>query len=130
MARTKEKAARGSVGKEIFASIQKLVADEKIGVTEAFKRFAAKTGRHEGTVAANYYRVARLQGVSGKRGRRSGIPAKTPAAGKGRARSGASRIEAVLRELATAVRAQEAELNRLRTENARLDAIRKFLRGA
>jgi cyanate lyase len=39
-------------GPEIFAQIEKMVAAEKIGRTEAFRRLAQKSGRQPGTVAA------------------------------------------------------------------------------
>src|SRR5262245_27532937 len=69
----KKRARRGSIGAEIFEQIEKMVSDLKIGRTEAFRRLAAKSGRQQGTVAANYYRIARQRGAKLAPRRRRGI---------------------------------------------------------
>jgi hypothetical protein len=56
-------APRGSVGNEIFDQVEKLMADEGLSRTNAFQRLSEMTGRRAGTVAANYYRVARQRGA-------------------------------------------------------------------
>jgi hypothetical protein len=58
----KTKKKRGNIGREIFEQVEKLVADQKIPRLTAFKQLSQKTGRRVGTVAANYYRVARKSG--------------------------------------------------------------------
>ena len=55
---------RGSVGNEIFDQVEKLMADEGLSRTNAFQRLSEMTGRRAGTVAANYYRVARQRGAT------------------------------------------------------------------
>ena len=52
----------GSVGRDTFQRVEALV---KTGKTKsaAFKQVAKDTGRNEGTVSANYYRVARTSGA-------------------------------------------------------------------
>src|SRR5258706_9964166 len=97
---------RGNVGQEIFDQVQKIVADQKVSMSQAFKQIAAKSGRNEGTVAANYYRIARLRGAT--RGRVAG-------AGGGKARAAAVLVkaQAVLKDLAGVIRAQETEIARL-----------------
>ena len=60
----------GVIGEQIFAQVEKL---EKGGMsrTDAFKKISADSGRREGTVAANYYRVARKRAGGSLRPRRS-----------------------------------------------------------
>src|SRR5437868_9724816 len=64
---------RGTIGAEIFDQVEKLVADQQVGRTEAFRRLATKTGRQQGTVAANYYRIARQRGAKLAPRRRRGL---------------------------------------------------------
>lgn len=102
-----------------------MVASDKISRSEAFRRLSEKSGRKAGTVAANYYRVARKRGV--KLRRRPGRP---PRIGRGGGRAlwrGASRTLAVLNELGALIRAQTAEIDRLRRENSRFAEIRRLL---
>lgn len=118
----KARAKRGAVGSEIFAQVEKLVATEKIGRTEAFRRLAKSTGRQAGTVAANYYRVARQRGAQlAPRRRRGG-------AGRGgSAQAALQRVSAALSEVGTMVRKLEEEIASLRRENERMAAIRKLV---
>ena len=60
----------GVIGEQIFAQVEKL---EKGGMsrTDAFKKISADSGRREGTVAANYYRVARKRAGGSLRPRRT-----------------------------------------------------------
>ena len=48
----------GEIGEQIFEQVEKLVAGG-MNRTEAFAKISSDTGRRAGTVAANYYRVAR-----------------------------------------------------------------------
>ena len=59
----------GVIGEQIFQQVEKL---EKGGMsrTDAFKKISADSGRREGTVAANYYRVARKRAGGSLRPRR------------------------------------------------------------
>ncbi len=122
MAAKKRRAKRGEVGPEIFAQIEKLVAAEKIGRTEAFRRLAQKTGRQPGTVAANYYRVARAKGAKlAPRRRRVG-------AGRGgSAHSVVQRAAAALEEISGVIRKLEEQILQLRRENQRVAAIRRLV---
>jgi hypothetical protein len=124
----------GSVGRETFAAVEALVKQGK-SKSEAFKQVATDTGKNSGTVAANYYRVARTEGaVKPRRGRRATSVAResnTITAGR-RRRSAASngtdisRLSADLvksvQALADAVQAQGREVAELRS---RLDGVRK-----
>lgn len=130
---------RGSIGTEIFEEVEAMVSAERITRSEAFKRISMRTGRREGTVAANYYRIARKTGAPLlPRGRRA-TAQNASAAGRGRGRRAASsgggdltaalaRVSAALDELQAAVRRQDAEMARLREENARFDEIRRIAR--
>jgi hypothetical protein len=51
----------GSVGRETYQAVNKLVDGGK-SRTEAIAAVAAERKQQEGTVSANYYRVARAQG--------------------------------------------------------------------
>jgi len=60
-------ARTATIGPAIFEQVNKLVADGK-SRTEAFTQIARERKSRPGTVSANYYRVARQQGQSRKRG--------------------------------------------------------------
>lgn len=122
MAAKKRREKRGEVGPEIFAQIEKMVAAEKIGRTEAFRRLAQKTGRQQGTVAANYYRVARRKGAKlAPRRRRLG-------GGRGgAAHTVIQRAAAALEEVSGVIRKLEEQILQLRRENQRVAAIRRLV---
>jgi len=120
---------RGRVGAEIYDQVEQMLAQEKMTRTEAFKRLSEQTGRRPGTVAANYYRVARQRGADLAPRRRGG------GRGRGRARGGRSDVQGALRraqaaidELSALVRGQEQEMSRLRSENESYAEIRRLMR--
>src|SRR5262245_42452680 len=117
---SKTKRKRGGVGAEIFEQVEKLVAEQEIGRTEAFRRLAAKTGRQQGTVAANYYRIARQRGTKlAPRRRRAG--------GAAGGRPLLKRALAALSDVTGLFRKLEEEIASLRKENLRLAAIRRLV---
>jgi hypothetical protein len=122
MAAKKRPAKRGEVGPAIFAQIEKLVATEKIGRTEAFRRLAQKTGRQQGTVAANYYRVARRKGAKLAPRRRRMIGGRA-----GSAHGVVQRAAAALEDVAGVIRKLEEQILQLRRENQRMAAIRRLV---
>ena len=128
----------GVIGEQIFAQVEKL---EKGGMsrTDAFKKISADSGRREGTVAANYYRVARKRAGGSLRPRRrtGGRRATTSTATTRTRRASAASttangdVDALTRDLvrnvqalAAAMNAQAAEVKDLRS---RLDGVRKLL---
>jgi len=127
----------GVIGEQIFAQVEKL---EKGGMsrTDAFKKISADSGRREGTVAANYYRVARKRAGGSLRPRRRTATRRTAAstsATRGRRAAAATTangdVDALTRALvqnvqalAAAMNAQAAEVKELRS---RLDGVRKLL---
>ncbi len=124
----------GVIGEQIFAQVEKL---EKGGMsrTDAFKKISADSGRREGTVAANYYRVARKRAGGSLRPRRTTRKRRPAAAPSTRRRaaaaSGNGDVDALTRALvqnvqalAAAMNAQAAEVKDLR---ARLEGVRKLL---
>ena|SRR6516225_6234311 len=128
----------GEIGEQIFEQVEALVAGG-MNRTEAFAKISADSGRRAGTVAANYYRVARkraggsLRPRSRRKAARGGrASAKTTASRRGRKSRGASGdIDALTRELvaniealAAAVKSQAAEVEELR---GRLDGVKKLL---
>ena len=71
---------RGNIGNEIFDQIENMMQEQGLSRTNAFQRLSESTGRRAGTVAANYYRVARLRGATlqpraprGSKGRPSAV---------------------------------------------------------
>lgn len=121
----KRRGRPGRVGNEIFKQVQSLISDHKLTRTGAFKRIAEKSGRNAGTVAANYYRVARQQGVKLQKRRRRGAAA--PRGLDRRGPGAAANVIAAVQELAQLIRQQSNEIDRLRRENQRYQAIRRLL---
>jgi hypothetical protein len=135
----------GVVGNQIFDEVEQLVASG-LSRTEAFAQISRESGRRAGTVAANYYRVARQRGgVTPARGRRAGGRGRarrtssgsgsTPRAAGGRRggrRTGggsdidalADRLVSDVQELARAMKAQAEEVRALRE---RLDRVKTLL---
>jgi hypothetical protein len=125
----------GVIGEQIFEQVEKLVKGG-MSRTDAFKKISADSGRREGTVAANYYRVARKRaGGSLRPRRRSGRRASTATVRTRRATAaptgGGGDIDALTRalvqnvqDLAAAMNAQAAEVKDLRS---RLDRVRSLL---
>jgi hypothetical protein len=119
---------RGRIGQQIFEQVQRMLSEEKLTASEAFRRISEQTGRREGTVAANYYRIARMQGITRPRGGGAGRPRGRRAAGAGDVQTALGRVSTALDELSAAVRRQEQEFARLRQENERLEEIRRLAR--
>ncbi len=115
----------GKIGEQIFEQVERLVSAEKLTRTQAFQRISDETGRRPGTVAANYYRIARLRGAPLKRRR--------PRAGRGGASGqtdGAAALasaQEALAELAGVVKRQDAELTRLREHSVQLDRLKRWM---
>ena len=111
---------RGSVGKQIFAQVEQLTATG-MNKLAAFKRISEASGRAVGTVAANYYRLARQKGTplrARRRGRPPGLP---PGSG------GPARIGAAIKVIQDLLRQQAETIDRLQRENARFAEIRRLL---
>src|SRR3954452_10103876 len=133
----------GEVGEQIFEQVEKLVAGG-MNRTEAFAKISEESGRRAGTVAANYYRVARQRAGGSLRprraaaasgGRRRAAAAGTTARGRGRRRrastAGSSELDGIadalvdnIQALTRAVKDQSRQVEELRS---RLDGIRKLL---
>lgn len=122
-------ARRGTVGVKIYEEVERLTAGEHIGRTEALRRIAKKSGRNFGTVAANFYRVARQRGATFRaRSRGAGTAGGARRRGVAAARSAdVRRILAALSQAARLLRRQEAEIDRLMLENRRLTEIRRLV---
>jgi hypothetical protein len=125
----------GVIGEQIFEQVEAL-AKGGMSRTDAFKKISADSGRREGTVAANYYRVARKRaGGSLRPRRRAGGRRATETATRTRrttaSSAGSSDIDALTRslvqnvqELAAAMNAQAAEVKDLKS---RLERARNLL---
>lgn len=120
---------RGTVGIQIFEQVEKLTAGESIGRTEALRRIAKKTGKSFGTVAANFYRVARQRGAKlRKRKRRIGGRGTAMGRRGGMGRSAdLRRVLGALQQVTVLLRRQEAEIGRLERENERFAEIRRLV---
>lgn len=129
----------GEIGEQIFEQVEKLVAGG-MNRSEAFAKISADTGRRAGTVAANYYRVARKRAGGSLRkpraaSRRTTRTRRAPST-NGRRRSttssaGSQDIDALtasvvssIEALADAVKSQAAEVKELRE---RLDGVKRLL---
>jgi hypothetical protein len=132
----------GSVGRDTFEQVEALLKQGK-NKTEAFKQVADDTDKSSGTVAANYYRVARAGGAV--KPRRAGAKAAPATAMRGRQKptqnvsrrgrasssNGADSVDRIVEQLVAsvaalteAVKAQDAEVRELR---GRLDGVRTLL---
>lgn len=87
----------------------------------AFKEIATKTGGQPGTVAANYYRIARKRGVALRPRRSSG---RGIASSKGVLEA----VAAAMRKLESFLRAQQQEIAALQKENRRFEKLKRLLR--
>jgi len=123
---------RGSIGNEIFEQVERIVQEEGLTRTQAFQKLSETTGRRAGTVAANYYRVARQRGAplqpraprGGGARRRSG---RTRRGGAGAADAAYERAMQALQELGAIVRQQEKELTALREQAEQVDRLRTWV---
>jgi hypothetical protein len=138
-AKAKTNRRDGSVGRDTFERVEALVKTGKTK-SEAFKQVAKDIGRNEGTVSANYYRVARASGAVTPRPRRGRESAATSTRGRQngaqsvterRSVSGGNSLDQVVGQLVAsvhalteAVKAQDAEVRELR---GRLDEARGLL---
>jgi hypothetical protein len=132
----------GEIGEQIYNQVEQLVSTG-MNRTEAFARISQESGRRAGTVAANYYRVARKRAGGSLRARRPRAAARGRAAAataaptrrRGRRPAAAAaaggdidRIAADLvsnvEALAKVVKDQSKELSELRS---RLDGVRQLL---
>lgn len=125
---------RGGVGAEIFDQVERLVSEEGLNRTQAFQRLSEETGRRAGTVAANYYRIARQRGaelrpraprVEGGRGRGRGRGRSTSAPGD--ADAVVQRAMDAIKELGDLVRRQDKELQSLREQSEQLTKMRTWM---
>lgn len=67
-------APRGGVAEAIFAEVETMTAGGAMSKSDAFEDISRRTGRRAGTVAANYYRIARKRGVALEPRTRRGRP--------------------------------------------------------
>jgi len=127
---TSEVTPRGRIGVEIFERVEELVQGEGLTRTQAFERISEETDRRAGTVAANYYRVARQRGAAlqprtpraGRRTRGAGRPR-----GTSDVEGALARASAALDELSQAVRRQDQELARLRDQAEQFEKLRAWM---
>jgi hypothetical protein len=129
----------GSVGRDTFNQVEAFVKEGKTK-TEAFEQIARTNGKNSGTVAANYYRVARASGTvkpdkrraraaparATRRRQRAAQSARRPTSVRtGNEVNGVEQIVgqlvASVRALTEAVKSQDAEVRALR---GRLDGLR------
>jgi ABC-type glutathione transport system ATPase component len=113
----KKTVPHGAIGQQIFDEVERLTAQGAMTRLAAFKQIAESSGRQHGTVAANFYRIARKRGVA-LRPRRSSATV---------GQSGSGRVMMTLRALERLRQEQEEEIARLRKENARFAQLRRLL---
>lgn len=130
----------GVIGEQIYDQVEKLVAGG-MNRTQAFAEISKESGRQAGTVAANYYRVARKRAGGSLRPRTRRTTAKRTSSRRtprssARSRATASRnaggdidvlaaqLVSSVEALAAAVKSQAAEVKNLQQ---RLDGVKKLL---
>lgn len=126
--------ARGGVAEQIFAEVEDLTAGGAMSKSDAFARISERTGRRAGTVAANYYRIARKRGADLEPRTRRG-PGRPAGSGRGpRATTPVGDSDAVIRrleeamaDLAALVRAQDSEIARLREASEQFERLRDWM---
>jgi hypothetical protein len=135
----KPKARRdGSVGQATFEAIEKMTADGSTTKQAAFITYARSISAQPGTVAANYYRVARTNGASSVKPRRSSKRPEAPkTAPRRRGRTleaqtnSTGNIEQIVAQLVTNVQALSDAVKAESEANAelrqRLDSLRSLL---
>lgn len=121
MSETDKTTARGKIGEQIFEQVEALVGAQHITRTEAFQRIAVERGSRAGTVAANYYRIARLRndGSVRPRGRKKAQTNDADAV--------IARASTALNELTALVRQQSRELERLSAQVQQIEKLRALL---
>lgn len=121
-----------TIGPEIYERVNTLMAEGKTR-TEAFAQVGEERGSRAGTVAANYYRVARANAKPGTRAKRTssrGRSAKTSAAASTRQRRARTTSRAATTDGDIGQIAQQiAELTQqlVRQVKERDDQLRKIL---
>lgn len=118
-----KKGPRGKKGEQVFAEVEQLTAGGAMTRLAAFEAIAKRTGAQPGTVAANYYRVARKRGAP-IRARRTTSGAHTRTS-----KAAIAALGAALKRIQALLDAQEAELAKLRKENRRFATLRRLLKG-
>lgn len=113
----------GRKGEQVFSEVEQLTTGGAMTRLAAFEAIAKRTGAQPGTVAANYYRVARKRGAP-IRPRRS-----TSGAHAGTSKAAIAALASALKRIEAVLHAQEAELATLRKENRRFATLRKLLKG-
>ncbi|MEQ8834815.1 MAG: hypothetical protein RIB67_10295 [Miltoncostaeaceae bacterium] len=123
MSDEQENGGRGRIGHEIFDQVERLVADGGMSRTQAFQQISDETGRRAGTVAANYYRVARQRGATLQP--RTPRGARRSAGGGGAAATAAlSKAQEALTELGSVIEQQQGEIAELRERAEAFDKAR------
>ena len=119
---------RGNIAEGIFDEVERMTAGGAMNRSEAFEAISARTGRRAGTVAANYYRIARKRGTVAPRAKRGpGRPAGSGTTTSGDATAIIARLEAATKDLADLLRSQEAELSRLREQSEQFEKLREWM---
>jgi hypothetical protein len=121
---------RGGIAEAIFAEVEQMTAGGAMSKSDAFAAISERTGRRSGTVAANYYRIARKRGapLEPRVRRGPGRPAGgRRAAGGGDGDAVIRRLEEAVGELAAFVRGQQDEIARLREQSEQFEKLRDWM---
>jgi hypothetical protein len=115
---------RGNIGNQIFDQIEKYVGEEGLSRTQAFQRLSEETGRRAGTVAANYYRVARQRGAE--------LQPRTPRGARARrgnegAEAALGRAQEALTELGRVIADQQRQIESMREQAEQFEKLRKLV---
>jgi hypothetical protein len=122
-----EPTPRGGVAEAIFAEVEQMTAGGAMSKSDAFEDISRRTGRRAGTVAANYYRIARKRGVALQPRGRRGTARAQATSGTGTVADALAAAERAVADLAAAVRAQQDELTRLREQAEQFAKLREII---
>jgi hypothetical protein len=122
----------GEIGEQIFEQVENLVSEDGLKRQEAFQRISQESGRRAGTVAANYYRVARKRGGGSVRSRSTTSRSTASSTRTRGARRDGSDMTRLADELVANVQALAAAVveqqHQTRELEQRLEAVRSALR--
>lgn len=119
-------AQRGGIAEAIFAEVEQMTSGGRMSKSDAFEDISRRTGRRAGTVAANYYRIARKRGAALEPRTRRGRP-RGSAGGSSDVEAVVAKLDEAVKDLARLVRRQESELATLRAEAAQFAELKRLI---
>ncbi len=118
---------RGGIAEGIFDEVERMTVGGSMTRSDAFEKISERTGRRAGTVAANYYRIARKRGTVTPRAKRGSGASAGSSKATGDAAAIIARLESATNDLVALLRAQDAELLKLREQSRQFEKLRELM---